>query len=101
MNMIGHQVALLDPALLPSRQIVKYLAQVPLDLPEQQFLAVLRRKHDVVLAVLAIPSFFEIKESDGARSFPKRISDVIFFEARADCKLERGKRTRESPILIK
>ena len=50
MNMIGHQVALLDPALLPSRQIVKYLAQVPLDLPEQQFLAVLRRKHDVVLA---------------------------------------------------
>jgi len=50
---------------------------------------------------LAIPSFFEIKESDGARSFPKRISDVIFFEARADCKLERGKRTRESPILIK
>src|SRR6516225_8259148 len=51
MNMIGHQVALLDPALLPSRQIVKYLAQVPLDLPEQQFLAVLRRKHDVVLAV--------------------------------------------------
>ena len=40
--MIGHQVALLDPALLPSRQIVKYLAQVPLDLPEQQFLAVLR-----------------------------------------------------------
>jgi len=34
MNMIGHQVALLDPALLPSCQIVKYLAQVPLDLPE-------------------------------------------------------------------
>jgi len=53
------------------------------------------------LVALAIPSFFEIKESDGARSFPKRISDVIFFEARADCKLERGKRTRESPILIK
>jgi hypothetical protein len=50
-NMIGHQVAFLDPALLPSCQIVKYLAQVPLDLPEQQLLAVLRREHDVVLAL--------------------------------------------------
>ena len=57
-----------------------------------------RSKLKSVVLVLAIPSFFEIKESDGARSFPKRISDVIFFEARADCKLERGKRTRESPI---
>ena len=50
MDVIRHQMALLDPALLPSRQIVKHLAQVPLDLPEQQLLAVLRRKHDVVLA---------------------------------------------------
>jgi hypothetical protein len=40
MDMIRHQVALFDPALLPSRQIVKYLAQVPLYLPEQQLLAV-------------------------------------------------------------
>jgi hypothetical protein len=49
MDVIRHQMALLDPALLPSRQIMKYLAQVPLDLPEQKLLAVLRRKHDVVL----------------------------------------------------
>lgn len=28
-----------------------YLTQVPLDLPEQQLLAVLRREHDVVLAL--------------------------------------------------
>src|ERR1700723_3804463 len=51
MNVIGHQVALLDPALLPSCQIVKHLAQMSLDLPEQQLLAVLRREHDVVLAL--------------------------------------------------
>jgi hypothetical protein len=49
MNMIRHQVALLDTALLPSRQIVKYLPQIPFDLPEQQLLAILRREHDVVL----------------------------------------------------
>ena len=51
MNVIRHQVAFLDPALLPSCQIVKYLAQMSLDLPEQQLLAVLRREHDVVLAL--------------------------------------------------
>ena len=39
MNVIRHQVAFLDPALLPSCQIVKYLAQMSLDLPEQQLLA--------------------------------------------------------------
>ena len=38
MNMIGHQVALLDPALLPSCQTVKYLAQVPLDFLNSSFL---------------------------------------------------------------
>jgi hypothetical protein len=51
MDVIRQQMALLDPALLPSRQIMKYLAQVPLDLPEQKLLAVLRREHDVVLAL--------------------------------------------------
>jgi transcriptional regulator with XRE-family HTH domain len=45
-NVIGHQMSLLDPALLPSRQIVKHLAQMPFDLAEKQLLAVLRRKHD-------------------------------------------------------
>jgi hypothetical protein len=54
----------------------------------------------LLVSVLAIPSFFEIKESDGGESFPKRIGSY-FFEARADCKLERGERTRESPIQIK
>jgi hypothetical protein len=48
---IRYQMAFSNPALLPSCQIVKYLAQMPLDLPEQQLLAVLRRKHDVVLAL--------------------------------------------------
>src|ERR1700750_44035 len=50
-DVIWHQMAFFNPALLPSCQIVKYLAQMPLDLPEQQLLAVLRRKHDVVLAL--------------------------------------------------
>jgi hypothetical protein len=45
-NMIRHQMSFLDPALLPSRQIVKHLAQMPLDLAEEKLLAVLRRKHD-------------------------------------------------------
>ena len=34
MNMIGHQVALLDPAFLTAREIVKHLAQMPLYLAE-------------------------------------------------------------------
>jgi hypothetical protein len=34
MNVIRHQVAFLDLALLPSRQIVKHLTQLPLYLPE-------------------------------------------------------------------
>jgi len=51
MNVIRHQMSLLDPALLPSRQIAKNLAQMPFYLAEQQLLAVLGRKHDVVLAL--------------------------------------------------
>jgi hypothetical protein len=34
MDVIRHQVAFFDPALLPSRQIVKHLSQLPLYLPE-------------------------------------------------------------------
>src|SRR6201993_832162 len=33
-NMIRHQMSFLDPALLPSRQIVKYLTQMPFYLAE-------------------------------------------------------------------
>ena len=76
MDMIRHQVALIDPALLPSRQIVKYLAQVPLDLPEQQLLAVLRRKHNVVLAlpgrvIKMIELYFHHGLLEGSWRFPK------------------------------
>ena len=42
---------LLDPALLAAREIVKHLAQMSLYLAEQQLLAVLRREHDMVLAL--------------------------------------------------
>jgi hypothetical protein len=48
-NMIRHQMSFLDPALLPSCQIVKHLAQMPFYFAEKQLLAILRRKHDVVL----------------------------------------------------
>jgi hypothetical protein len=44
-------MSFLDPALLASRQIVKYLAQIPFYLAEKHLLAILRRKHDVVLAL--------------------------------------------------
>ena len=33
-------MSFLDPALLPSREIVKHLTQVPLDLAEQQLIGV-------------------------------------------------------------
>jgi hypothetical protein len=49
-NVIGHQMPLLDPAFFAACEIVKYLAQMPLYLSEQQLLAVLRREDDVVLA---------------------------------------------------
>jgi hypothetical protein len=42
-------MSFLDPALLPSCQIVKHLAQMPFYFAEKQLLAILRRKHDVVL----------------------------------------------------
>jgi hypothetical protein len=35
MNVIRHQMSFLDPALLASRQIVKYLAQIPFYLAEK------------------------------------------------------------------
>ena len=46
--MIRHQMSFLDPALLPSRQIVKHLAQMPFYFAEEQLLA--------ILVVLALPS---------------------------------------------
>jgi hypothetical protein len=49
-------MSLLDPALLPSRQIVKNLAQMPFYLAEQRLLAALGRKHDVVLALILFNS---------------------------------------------
>jgi|1185.fasta_scaffold143575_2 hypothetical protein len=41
MNVIRHQVSFLDPALLPSRQIVKHLTQIPFYLAEEQLLAMM------------------------------------------------------------
>src|ERR1700758_1608591 len=41
MDVIRHQMPFLDPALLPSRQIVKHLTQMTLYLAEQKLLAVL------------------------------------------------------------
>src|SRR6476469_1842398 len=79
MDMIRHQMPLLDPAFLAARQIVKHLAQMPLDLAEQQFLAVLRRKHDVVLAlpgrvIKMIELYFHHSLLEGSWRFPKETS---------------------------
>src|SRR6476646_3825740 len=85
MDMIRHQMPLLDPAFLAARQIVKHLAQMPLDLAEQQFLAVLRRKHDVVLALPGrvikmielyfhhslLEGFLAVPQGDFMTSFPQ------------------------------
>ena len=79
MNVIRHQMSLLDLALLPSRQIVKHLAQMPFDLAEKQLLAVLRRKHDVVLAlpgrvIKVIELCFHHGLLEGSWRFPKETS---------------------------
>ena len=42
MDMIGHQMALLDPAFPPPGQVVEHGAKVLLDFPEDRFLPVLR-----------------------------------------------------------
>jgi len=77
--MIRHQMSFLDPALLPSRQIVKHLAQMPLYLAEKHLLAILRRKHDVVLAlpgrvIKMIELCFHHGLLEGSWRFPKETS---------------------------
>ena len=79
MNVIRHQMSFLDPALLASRQIVKYLAQMPFYLAEKQLLAILRRKHDVVLAlpgrvIEVIKLCFHHGLLEGSWRFPKETS---------------------------
>jgi hypothetical protein len=44
-------MSLFDLAFLAPGKFVKYSPQLPLDLPKQQLLAVLRREHDMVLAL--------------------------------------------------
>ena len=48
--MVWHQMSFFDLAFLAPGKLVKDSAEVPPDLPKQQ-LAVLRREHDVVLAL--------------------------------------------------
>ncbi len=49
--MVGHQMSFFNLAFLAPGKLVKYSAQVPPDLPKQHLLAVLRREHDMVLAL--------------------------------------------------
>ena len=49
--MVWHQMSFFDLAFLAPDEPVKYSAEVPPDLPKQQLLAVLRREHDMVLAL--------------------------------------------------
>ena len=44
-------MSLFDLAFLALGKLMKYSAQVPPDLSKQQFLAVLRREHDMLLAL--------------------------------------------------
>ena len=67
----------LDPALLPSRQIVKHLAQMPIYLAEKQLLTILRRNYDVVLALLGrVIKMIELcfHHGEGSWRFPKETS---------------------------
>jgi hypothetical protein len=53
----------------------------------------------MILDILAIPSFFEIKESAGAKIRYEKTRGspfLYFFEACADCNIEFRKRTGES-----
>lgn len=72
-------MSFLDPALLPSRQIVKHLPQMPLYLAEKQLLAVLGCKHDVVLAlpgrvIKMIELYFHHSLPERSWRFPKETS---------------------------
>ena len=49
--MVGHQMSFFDLAFLALGRFAEYSAQVPPDLPKQHLLAVLRREHDMVLAL--------------------------------------------------
>jgi hypothetical protein len=51
MHVVGHQMSFFDLAFLALGKLAEYSAQVPPDLAEQRLLAVLRREHDMVLAL--------------------------------------------------
>ncbi len=50
--MVGHQMPFFDPAFLAPGTLVKYISQLLPDLTKKRLLAVFRREHDVVLALL-------------------------------------------------
>lgn len=80
-HVVSHQVAFFDLAFLLSRQPVKYLAQVLLDLTEDPFPAVLRDEHHVVL------------------TFPTGPAD--WSNSSSPCGVERAGSTGGSPICRK
>ena len=51
MNMIAHQMPLLDLAFLAMRQLTEYRSQPVPQLPVEHLLAILRNEDDVILAV--------------------------------------------------
>jgi len=79
MDVIRHQMSLLDPAFLAACEIVKHLAQMPFYFAEQQRFAVLRREHDMVLAlpgrvIKMIELHFHHGLLEGSWRFPKETS---------------------------
>ena len=51
MDMIRHQMALIDPAFPPPGQVVEHGAEVLLDFPEDRFLPVLRYENHMIFAI--------------------------------------------------
>ncbi len=49
-DMIGHQMAFLDPAFPPPGQVVEHGPEVLLDFPEDRFLPVLRYENRMIFA---------------------------------------------------
>src|SRR5258708_39639629 len=84
------QMGFLEWARLPSGQIVKHLAKMPFYFAEKQLLAILRRKHDVVLAlpgrvIKVIELCFHHGLLEGSWRFPKETSRLHSRTSKTSC----------------
>jgi hypothetical protein len=82
MHMVGQQVPFLDLAFLTPSKLVEYSAQVPPDLTKQRLLAVLRREHDMEIAMSQDHNHlnhatWECKYLEGLAVPPRRSYDFL------------------------